>query len=302
MSLYLGAGLGLYLGMRGGGGNVADFSPLDLGGALVGWFDFEDLSTLSLSDDRITSITDKVSGLVLSQNIGSVKPRYQTQSRINGRPAGLFDGQGTNLRSGSGIVVPYPYGATPCEIWTLAADDSAYPDDTNERFSFAYGGTHGFAPMSVLTQRRAGTVNVSPESVRGQLAVIGDGATSLNAYSASPRGSVAPPTAARHVFGSTEAACSINDGALGSPAVLTPATGNSFACIGSGNGSTNFFRGLINTIIIINPTHPRWTPANIAKLNAWFAERRGIPRQLHSAINGAPLISAINGAPLLSAL
>lgn len=255
MSLSL--GYGLYLGYRTGG---RAFNPDDLGGALVGWFDAEDASTLNLTGNLVNSITDKRSGLTPSQGVTASKPLFDPAG-LNGRPAISGDG----MDDGLAVIatLPYPTGAAPSEIWALVSVPS---NPTELKVAFAYGSD------SVNSSRRVG-VNITGSAGRAQVQT-GTGSAVIQ-----PFGPTRTPFTGAHVLrsvhGATESSA-YDNGETNSAVAGVPATINNRMRIFTGNGTTNFFVGAINSIYIIDPTHPNWTPENQAALLAYLKQRGGI--------------------------
>lgn len=80
---------------------------------------------------------------------------------------------------------------------------------------------------------------------------------------------------ARGVFGPANVRAHA-DGSAGNSAAAVPASGTTHCLIGGPNNFDAYFKGCINSIYIIDPTHPNWTPENQARLLAYLKARGGI--------------------------
>lgn len=257
MSLCL--GYGLYLGARSGGGG-GSWNPDELGGALVGWFDAEDASTLNLTGNLVNSITDKRNPTVVpAQSVTGSKP-ILSATGINGRASLEVDGTDDTLNWTTGV--PYPGGNNPCEIWMLVRQDIAGTVGS-ERFPF------GCNSASINASRR-----VSVTTSRRASAQIGTGSSRIIATESTVN------FVGTHVLRSIMTGSTITaqiDGVQSAPvAAAAGNVGTTHAVIGTANGSTNNWQGGINSIYIIDPTHPNWTPENQAALLAYLKQRGGI--------------------------
>lgn len=239
----------------------AAWSPSNLGGALKGWFDFEDVASLSLTGSLINSVTDKASGLVLSQSVSESKP-LQMPASMNGRGAAYFDGVDDYLAVTTGH--PYPTNGAASEIWALCQNNEQPLSQL--RLAFSYGAASG------NTSRRIGCGTVTGGA--RVVGIVGTGSGNVQ-----PVGQSLTEFSGAHVIRAAIGAASTrvyDNGTAGGAAAVVPATSGGYASIGSGNLSTNNWLGLVNCALVINPDHPNWTPESQAALLGYLKTRGGI--------------------------
>lgn len=244
----------------GGGG----WTPDDLGGALVGWIDAEDASTLSLTGNLVNSITDKRSGGVFSQTISASKPVLNATA-INGRPSIIADEVDDYLES---AVTPgaYPTGPAPLEIWSLAAPTTLAADNS-ERWIISYGG-------GANTTRRHGR-GVSGGQIQARTRA-GTGSGTQFAGSSNPQ--YLGVHAVRSIYGA-DGTLSVEidgQGAVTQASTIATTTGRARLFANDATSPGNFFGGAFNSLYLINPAHANWTPENVANMWAFLKSRGGI--------------------------
>ena len=235
------------------------FKPEDMGDALFDDFDFEDVSTLSLTGNQINSITGKKTGLVLSQNLSASKPIW-LPAGLNGRPCADFDG------IDDGLVLSFTYayvtGSAPLIVIALV-DQKAPAADATIRAIFSTSGTVN----SCRRLRRVQNAGVNRASL-----IIGTGAASSGVL-----GQNTPFEGVRIVqgnFGDTAASIAV-DGVTGAATSIVPASTAGQLAIGTALVANQPFWGRINQILVINPLHPNWNLVNQAKLDRWIKRRGG---------------------------
>lgn len=219
-------------------GRAADaaWTPRQLGSSLLGWWDAEDASTITLSGATVTSWRDKVAGYDAAQGGSSaLRPIYGASS-FNGRPGITFDGIDDELTLAS---VPFPTGANGCEIWALV-DQTALAADTATRTAFAYGG------LTATTRRVDRQVSVGVN--RGAM-VVGDGALGTTALN----GSV--DLSGRHVIRGVVTSTNERpdvDGVAGTTESIVPATGSNRVRIGATSATTasGFWQGQVAAALV----------------------------------------------------
>lgn len=239
-------------------GNRRGWDPINtLGSALVDIFDFEDVSTLSLTGNQINSITGKKSGLALVQATSASKPLYMPTG-MNGRPCAEFDGTNDGLVS-SGTYT-YVTGSAPLEIWALVNQKTPNADAAI-RAAFSTSGT---ATSARRIRRTRGNGS------RGQ-ALVGDGSTSIGIQNSSIEFNGIHIL--RVSFGSTQTVVYVNDDA-GSPTAIVPATAGGQVGIGTTLVANQPWLGSINCVLLIDPTKPEWTETNKQKLLEYLEARK----------------------------
>lgn len=241
---------------------AAAWSPGDLGGALVDWFDAEDATTLSLSGNLVNSITSKKLGRVASQPVTASKPIYIPDG-LNGHAVLNHDGVDDSLYYMG--AAGYPVGAAASETWALVFRNSGPP--TILEIAFSYGADSG------NTSRRIGAGPITGGS--RAMGITGTGAGNIQAGGPTALSPFVGSRVVRTIHGATETATHDN-GVVGTTLAGVPATVDERIVIGSGNRSTNMWLGAINSIYIINPAHPNWTAENQARLLAYLKARGGI--------------------------
>lgn len=110
------------------------FSPFSLGTLLLGWWDAEAASTLTLASGAVASWNDKVAAYALAQGTAGLRPGYSA-TNLNGRPSASGDGTDDYLEMAS---QPFPSGSAGSELWLLVRQDALAADTTN-RVIFGYG-------------------------------------------------------------------------------------------------------------------------------------------------------------------
>lgn len=256
MSLCL--GYGLFLGARSRGGG---WTPDDLGGALIGWIDAEDASTLSLTGNLVNSIRDKRNPTIIpAQAVTAKKPIFNATG-VNGRPGMEVDGTDDILIYTG--AVPYPAGAAGSEIWGLVRQDTP-----GGGLGTVFCSTNG---MTGAISRRIGSISVS--GVRRVWAVAGNGSSSTAVYVNTV--DFTGIHVARGVFGPANVTA-YADSSAGVSAAVVPASGSTHCLIGGPNDFDAYFKGCINSLYLINPAHANWTPENVANMWAFLKSRGGI--------------------------
>lgn len=208
-------------------GNVL-WTPLNLGSALVAWWDASDTAHIVLSVSNVTSWTDKVSGIVALQATGAAQPTYSATAR-NGKPGVTFSGA-QNLAFGTSAVLPT--GTATSMIATEAfANTSA-----SAAASFSYG-------TFATAQLRAIQKNTS------NVAVVTDFGTDVTngAWSNSDMFIEALYSSAT-ITGWTDGNATIGPSAAGFN--TTGTTG----MIGAANGGNNFAGVVQQAFVLINPS------------------------------------------------
>ncbi|MGE4340848.1 MAG: hypothetical protein AB7E55_33580 [Pigmentiphaga sp.] len=249
MSLCLGR-YGLYLGYRTGG---RAFNPDDLGGALRGWYDAEDFSTLDLTGGLVNSITDKRNpGYALSQSNDERKPAFIASSAVNNRPALRGDGVDDFLKAEGH---PYPTGAAPVIIIALAALPLEADGSARTIFSFGEGSVNNDIRMRKNASDYPNTLLANTQ------------ATDTGAYL---RGThiIRSESTGTHVITRIDDRAPVSVAAVGSVA----ATRCAMFSTPTFNGQ-QFLQGDVNSIFIIDPTHANWTPGNEAALYGFLTKR-----------------------------
>jgi hypothetical protein len=240
-------------------GGLAFTAPeVFLGASLLGFWDAERNAMITQSGGLVSSWTDVVGGYAAVQATAGSKPTVSATG-FNGRQAVALDGIDDFLEL---IGVPFPTGASPCEIWALV-DQTALPADTTLRFIFSYGGA------ATATTRTIGRTVTS--GVNRVYILSGDG-------SAAPSTTATPAFDGRHVARGIITATTFNaaiDDTLGDvPRASVSATGTERVRIGAISRTTavNFYQGLVNAILV---TAPLTTP-QAAQLMAYLKKRGGI--------------------------
>lgn len=216
---------------------TSGFTPWSLGASLLGYWDAETASTLTLSGSNVTTWTDLVGAYAPTQSVGGSKPVYSTTG-FAGRPGVTFDGTDDELTLAS---QPFPAAATPSEIWALFLNngDIAMADT---RTVFSYGG-------ALAVARR---LDLVPGTIAGQnkaQLTVGTGGGSVSVQS----GNIASATAhvARLAYGATQSSI-YTDGGSATTSAAVPATGTDRFRIGAtaGGSPLQFFNGTISAIIV----------------------------------------------------
>lgn len=234
----------------------ARFTPRDLGGAVLAFWDAERAESITQSGGLVSSWRDLIGNLDAAQATGSLQPAFA--STLNGRPEVVFDGTDDYLEVAS---QPLPAAAQPCEIWLLGRQTGIAADATT-RVGLSYGGD------AIATQRRVGRAVVSAADV--PRASIGNGTTAFN--SDAP-GAFSGIHVVRSVIGAAETRTDF-DGVAGTPVAVVPATGTSRIRLGATANTvpTSFWKGGINAAFVLNPI----SDGQAARLLAFLKARGGV--------------------------
>lgn len=236
---------------------ASSWTPADLGASLLGWWDAEDSSTLTLSGAAVTTWLDKVAGYSATQSTGSAKPTYSATS-FNGRPGITFDGADDTLTV---TPSPFPIGANACELWGLW-DQQALVADATGRCSISYGGAT--ATTQRRQQRGVGGTNLANT-------LVGNGTVAVQANAT---GDFSGYHVARSIIGGTSSQTSL-DGSVSAAAAVTPATTNNRVRLGASSNTAagTFWQGQANSILVTATL----TEPEAAQLLVYLKARGGIP-------------------------
>lgn len=237
------------LGGSGGGGEPSPaWSPTDLGATLLGWFLAEDLTP-----GAVASWVDRV-GAYDFTGAGAEQPTASATS-YNGAPGVTFDGVANCLTLAS---VPFPTGASACNIWAVA-DQTALAADATARIIFGYGGDANTGQRRLYRSVTSGQ--------NRPFGLVGTGG-------AAPTANLAADFSGRHyvrtnISGSSVAAGM--DGTMSSGTAAVPATGTSRCRIGAvpNVAASSFFQGVIREIAIT----AAMTAQQVTDMNAYMAGR-----------------------------
>lgn len=207
-----------------------------LGPALKGYWDAMRTDLITQSGGGVTSWKDIIAGYDAVQAVSAARPIY-TATGFNAAPALSFDGTDDELTLPS---VPFPVGASPCNIYALV-DQQASPGDGVSKRIVTYGRANA---VSRYPQRFvSGGVN------RFQFAVGNGSITPVSSQTTID-------FTGRHVaFGQIVTGGNLNtavDGVAGSVgnSVATTATDRTVVGASAADFRTNFWQGLIAAILI----------------------------------------------------
>lgn len=117
------------------GTSLGTWTPWNLGNALLGFWDAETASSVSLSGSNVVTWTDLVGGYGATQATSGSQPLYSTNN-FNGRPSVVFDGIDDFLTY---AAQPFPAAANPSELWALVSQE-ANPLAITTLSTLSYGG------------------------------------------------------------------------------------------------------------------------------------------------------------------
>lgn len=232
------------------------WSPLDIP-SVISWWDVEDASTLSLGGGTVLSITDKKSGVVLSQGSASSRPLYSSDG-FGGRPAMVFDGADDKLLN-MNVGDLYPVGAAEANLWVIA---EAYTPGTESGQKCMLGYGNGGNNDRRL-RRAAQTSTLTPYVQMTSGSASGIGSTN----------NTDPPFIGRHLVkgkitpANRAVAMDANSYAWGG--AVSDTLGGWVALGAPASLSTQFYEGAINAALITGPL----IPDDEAKLISWCMAR-----------------------------
>lgn len=221
----------------------SSFTPTSLGAKLLGWWDAEDATTLTLATASVTTWTDKIGSYAATQGTAGNKPTYSATGFGGGnRPYVSFDGTDDYLELAS---QPFPATTVASNIYVVGSQDTP-ASDAVARCSFSYGGAAGTSRRSMERRQGSGPVNRAA-------AAHGTGASSVLSTQNTVDYSGIHIAAA--LFTATDVTAGI-DNAFATAAAGVPATGTERVRIGAmpTTSPTNFWLGKINLIIVTTGT------------------------------------------------
>lgn len=118
------------LGVLGRAGGSALWTPLNLGTALVAWWDAQDTAHIALSGSNVTSWTDKVSAIPAAQATPANQPTWSATAR-NGKPGLVFNGTSQLLTFNPTL---FPAGAAARTISV-----AGFFNSTGQGYALSYG-------------------------------------------------------------------------------------------------------------------------------------------------------------------
>jgi len=233
------------------------WTPRALGASLFGYWDAENLATLTLSGANVTTWADLVGGYAATQATSGFKPAWSA-SGFGSRAGINFDGTDDYLEFAS---PPFPAGSAGSEIWVLVRQD-ALAADTTTRQAAGYG-------SSGNTMRQIERVVTS--GVNRARSRTGDGASGVFAANASI--DFSGYHLARAAFSPTQTSFALDGTALVSSSVV-PGTTATRLRIGAGSSTSpsGFWQGSINAVLVTGLL----SDAQAAQLTAYFKSRGGI--------------------------
>lgn len=233
------------------------WTPANLGGSLLGWWDAEQASSMTVSGGTVSSWRDRVAGYDLAQGTVGNQPSFNATS-FNSRPSVTFDGTDDYLDL---APAPFPIAAVPSEIWALVSQDALAADATT-RDIFGYGG----GVNSRRTLRR--TINAGANTFT---ALSGSGGAAALAEVTTPA------FTGIHVVRLVQTATDVTayvDGGAGVTTAVVPNTSNTRVRMGARSDTlSNFFLGKMNTAIVTSLLDA----SQAAQLTAFLKSRGGIP-------------------------
>jgi hypothetical protein len=224
-----------------------------LGAALIAWWNADRSDLITESGGAMSSWRDVVAAYDMTA-AGGEQPTYSATS-FGGNPGATFNGTANVMTLGS---VPFPTGATACNMWATA-DQQALAADATARHIFAYGGD------SNLNQRRLYR-NVTTGQNR-VFVMVGNGATA-------PTANIAADFSGRHAARANVTGSQIlagMDGAQGGSTSVTPNTTSTRSRIGASANvaAAGFWQGVIRDVLVTTTL----TAGQITQMNTWLASR-----------------------------
>lgn len=229
------------------------WSPLDLGDALLRWYDAEDASSLTHQDGLISAWADKKTGLILNHHISSSHPAFSA-SGFAGRPMLVFDGVDDNL---SGSAEGLPIDGDEGTILAIV-DQMALPGDSSQlRCVTGYGST---STRSRRLRRTVVTGVNRPNTATGNGDSLG---------SVSGDGDLSGRHVLRGLINATSRQSAM-DRAPYVPQGTSPMTDPGTLAVGRpGDSSVQFWHGGVNAVLYLGAL----TPEQDAKVLEWAMAR-----------------------------
>jgi len=231
------------------------WTPVNLGGALLAWWDAEVPTSFITVGNAVTTWVDLVASYAATQSVADAKPTWSATG-FNNRPGVTFDGVDDELTLAS---QPFGSGAVDREVW-LAADQVALVADTGSRAAFSFGGNASTNSMSL---RRAVVTGVNRIA-----SIVGSGAGATTVFANGEwngrgviRSQVRPTATTTSKIGEV----------AGTPSAVVPAIGTTRARIGAVPNDTAaaFFQGIMSAIIVTSPL----SAAQAIELGAYLSRR-----------------------------
>lgn len=224
------------------------WTPLDLGSALIAWWDAEALSSISFgTGSAVASWTDVKNSIVVSQATGGSRPTYGASAfGRQQRPGLTFDALDDYLIR-TPAPAEIPTGAGVYEVWS-AYNQSALVADATVRTLFGIG--NGTTVQARAASRLLGTAGGSDPTLSRWRVQAGDGSTSFTTTPATSP-DLSGPGVVRAVYTGTAIRGSVNGRNTNDVAVV-PNTPNTRFVIGGSAGTTPTapLQGSINSLLI----------------------------------------------------
>lgn len=240
--------------LLGGAPNTRLPAQIIMGAAALGYWDMLRSDLVTLNGAQIVTWTDIIGGYQATQAVSSARP-LASPAGFNGGPAANFDGTDDELTLPS---VPFPVGASPCNIYLLV-DQTAIAADATTRYAFSYG-------------------NLSAER-RSVGRLVGGGINrAVSSVSATNASNTAVDFSGKHVLVERVTATDHKvdvDGLLGGVTAVVPATTSVRVRIGAlpPSVAVSFWQGLIAAILITDGSE---TQGQIDALTNNWKARGGI--------------------------
>jgi hypothetical protein len=225
-----------------------NWSPLDLGASLLGWWDAS--HGVTHSSGAVSAWADKIGPY--SAEEATNQPVFSATS-FNGGPGITFDGSNDLLTVAS---QPFPSGTTPCEIW-LVCDLPGTAGSPQPLFT--YGGASN-ATMRRIVRVSGNALNFGSDNA-GTPVVVQDNSQDWGGR-----------RVLRMRITATELRYAIDGGALSSATTVAPTTGTTRVRIGASTSASPTFGNVIYGHAIVT---------NIldidqqARMNKWTLWARG---------------------------
>lgn len=214
-------------------GRAAAWTPLNLGAALLGWWDASDSATITLNSGNVSGWASKVGGLTATQGTAAKQPPYSATA-LNNLPGLTFTAATGHFLSISSIAT-FPLAANPSTLVCAAQ----YTAGGNYAPVIGYGNVAGGAgrERDIMSPSTGNKVGIS---INGY-----DPATTSD-WAGIDRIVVAEFAAASsfNVYVDGNAATNFTGGTMN--------TNGTSGKIGTSSGSVSFWNGVIQEIFVID--------------------------------------------------
>lgn len=241
-----GIGDNTFGGLLGGAGTPSAWTPLNLGSALLAWWDAQNTANITFNGSTVAAWFDSKNHLGAFQAATASQPTYSATAR-NGKPGLSFAQSPVNTLIFDPVSGGFPSGSSASTI-AIAAYTSVVPATATQQFVFGYGPAVTTAGQSRVMGQAATTDPTSGVPFFGTSGAGGNDYASAESWENVDRFVVS------QLSGQSS---NLNvDGNATESATLTPTTNTvlttNFGAIGQWREFGNAWLGVVQQVVVLN--------------------------------------------------